>query len=53
MNLYENDKQQKAALTVKLYDGIRYGLPMIIAKDSYMEEYIGKYDIKKARDNGC
>ena len=42
MNLYENDKQQKAALTVKLYDGIRYGLPMIIAKDSYMEEYIGK-----------
>ena len=37
MNMYENDWQQKLATTVKLYDGMRYGLPMIITKDSHME----------------
>lgn len=42
MNLYENDTQQKPALTVKLYDGIRYGLPMLITKNSYMEEFVGR-----------
>lgn len=38
LNVYENDAQQKLAMTVKYYDGIRYGIPMIVAKDSYMEE---------------
>ena len=38
LNLYENDEQQKLAMTVKLYDGIRYGLPMLISKGSYMGE---------------
>lgn len=38
LNLYENDAQQKLAMTVKLYDGIRYGLPMLISKDSYMAD---------------
>lgn len=42
LNLYENDKKQKLATTVKLYDGIRYQIPMIIARDSYMQEYIGE-----------
>lgn len=37
MNMYENDWQQKLATTVKLYDGMRYGLPMIITKGSHME----------------
>ena len=38
MNLYENDEQQKLAVTVKLYDGIRFGLPMLVSKNSYMED---------------
>lgn len=38
MNMYENDKQQRLAVTVKLYDGIRFGLPMLVSKNSYMEE---------------
>lgn len=37
MNMYENDGQQKLATTVKLYDGMRYGLPMIVTKGSHME----------------
>ncbi|MEH7095601.1 hypothetical protein [Neobacillus vireti] len=43
MNLYDNDKQQKWAMTVKLYDGIRYQLPMLITKGSYMAEYLEGY----------
>lgn len=38
LNLYENDKIQRLATTVKLYDGIRYGLPMLISKGSHMEK---------------
>lgn len=38
LNLYDNDKQQKLATTVKLYDGIRYGLPMVISDYSHMAE---------------
>lgn len=37
LNLYENDGKQKLATTVKVYDGIRYGLPMLITKDSHMD----------------
>lgn len=37
VNLYNNNKIQKLATTVKLYDGIRYGLPMLVTKDSYMD----------------
>lgn len=46
MNLYENDKKQEYALTVKLYDGLKYGLPMIVMKGSYMDSYIGKEAFK-------
>lgn len=46
LNLYENDKKQEYALTVKLYDGLRYGLPMMVTKDSYMDSYIGKEKFK-------
>ena len=35
---YENDDIQRLATTVKLYDGIRYGLPMLISKGSQMEK---------------
>lgn len=45
LNAYENDEQQKMALTVKLYDAVRYMLPMIVSKNSYMEEFVDKYNI--------
>ncbi len=38
INLYENDEKQALANTVKLYDGIRYGLPMLVTQGSYMAE---------------
>lgn len=41
MNLYENEGKQEYALTVKLYDGIRYGIPMLVSKGSFMESFIG------------
>lgn len=43
LNLYENEGKQEHALTVKLYDGIRYQLPMIVAKDSFMQRYLKEY----------
>ncbi len=52
MNLYENDITQSLATTVKLYDGIRYGLPMLITKASYMgdlmkdNEFVRVIDVK-------
>lgn len=44
MNMYENDRQQKLATTVKLYDGMRYGLPMIITKGSHMQKLMSCQD---------
>lgn len=46
MNLYENDGKQEHAMTVKFYDGIQYGLPMLIMKNSYMDIYIGDKPFK-------
>lgn len=43
LNLYENEGKQEHALTVKLYDGIRYQLPMIVANDSFMQRYLKEY----------
>lgn len=45
LNCYENDKKQKLAMTVKFYDSLQYGLPMLVTKGSYMEKYIEKYGI--------
>lgn len=53
LNLYENDEQQKLALTVKLYDGIRYGLPMLIARNSYMEKMMDKNSNVCSIDINC
>ena len=50
LNLYENDEQQKLAMTVKLYDGIRYGLPMLISKGSYMGELMQTNDFVYVTD---
>lgn len=43
LNLYENEGKQEHALTVKLYDGIRYQLPMIVANNSFMQRYLKDY----------
>lgn len=36
LNVYDNDKQQKPAMTVKFYDSVMYQIPMIVNKGSYM-----------------
>lgn len=38
LNLYENDRKQELALTVKLYDAIKYNLPMLVTSNSYMDK---------------
>lgn len=43
-------EQQKPAMTVKLYDGIRYGLPMLISKGSYMGELMQTNDFVYVTD---
>lgn len=55
INLYENDRKQTLANTVKLYDGIRYGLPMLVTEGSYMAKNIGNnaavycFDLEKTQ----
>lgn len=50
LNSYENDKQQKPAMTVKYYDGLKYGIPMIVTKDSYMGNIVEKKNLGIAID---
>lgn len=45
LNAYENDHQQKHALTVKLYDGMRYQRLQLVTAGSYMAEYLKEYSI--------
>lgn len=45
LNMYENDKQQQPAMTVKFYDALKYGIPMLVTKDSYMSHIVLKHDI--------
>lgn len=45
LNTYENDPVQQPAMTVKLYDAMRYGLPMLVTKDSYMARFSEKYGL--------
>lgn len=40
LNCYPIDSIQKYSLTCKLYEGIVFGIPMIIEKDSYMDEFL-------------
>lgn len=40
LNLYENDDKQTLAMTVKYYDAVRYGLPMLVTEGSYMENRV-------------
>lgn len=37
--IYENDTTQKNAMPVKPYDAIRYRLPMVVSKGSYLEKF--------------
>lgn len=43
MNCYPNDSYQQQALTVRMYEGIRFGIPMLLQKGSFMSEYLKKY----------
>lgn len=45
LNTYENDHQQKLALTVKLYDGMRYQRLQLVTADSYMAKFLEDYSI--------
>lgn len=45
LNAYENDRQQKLALTVKLYDGMRYQRIQLVTADSYMAKFLEDYSI--------
>lgn len=40
LNAYENDRQQQPALTVKMYEGMRYEIPQLVTPGSYMEEFL-------------
>lgn len=40
LNSYENDKQQQPAMTVKYYDSLMYGIPMIVNKNSFMSKKV-------------
>lgn len=45
LNMYENDKQQQPAMTVKFYDALKYGIPMIVSQGSYMSNIVLEHDI--------
>lgn len=45
LNMYENDRQQKPAMTVKFYDSLKYGIPMIVNKGSYMSSIVDDHKI--------
>lgn len=44
INCYSNNSYQRYALTVKMYEAIYFRLPMIVQKNSFMEEYLEQYN---------
>lgn len=44
MNCYPNNSYQRQALTVKMYEGISFGIPMLLQKDSFMSKYLKEND---------
>lgn len=50
LNAYENDRRQAPAMTVKFYDSVKYKLPMIVSKNSYMGKIAENYKIGLAID---
>lgn len=57
LNMYDNDRQQKPAMTVKFYDSLKYGIPMIVNEGSYMADIVEKnklgYVVNLYEDNVC
>lgn len=58
INAYSNNSIQKNALTVKMYEGINFEIPMIIQKNSFMDAYLNEsnyyhlsFDIDKRKIN--
>ena len=44
LNCYSNKSTQKNAITIKMYEGISYGIPMIVQKNSFMDNYLDYYN---------
>ena len=42
INAYSNKGIQEYSLTVKMYEGIKFGLPIIVQKNSFMDMYLKK-----------
>ena len=40
LNVYQNDKQQQPAMTVKFYDSVQYAIPMVVNGNSYMAQKV-------------
>lgn len=48
---YELDFVTKPALAVKIYDSAEYGLPIVVSRGTYMEEYLSGYSHAYAMQN--
>ena len=44
LNCYPNESIQKEALTCKMYEGICFNIPQIVTKNSFMDNYLNKYN---------
>lgn len=53
LNTYENDFEQKPAISVKLLDGMRFRLPMLVTQDCYMAEFLKDYPVYLDIDPGA
>ncbi len=46
--IYENDEQMKHSLQVKIYDAVRFRLPLLMREGSYALSYVEKFGVAKA-----
>ncbi|MEE1186431.1 MAG: hypothetical protein UHN02_03525 [Acutalibacteraceae bacterium] len=45
LNLYDNDKRQQPAMTVKYYDSVRFAIPSVVNDNSYMAQKVKENNI--------
>ncbi len=43
---YDKDPKMRTALQVKMYDAIKYRIPLLLYSGSYVSEYVGNYALK-------
>jgi hypothetical protein len=46
--IYENDEHMKHSMQVKIYDAMKFGLPILMNEGCYALSYVEKYGIAKA-----